>query len=199
MALVWIKRVENRSNLTFILRQNDPSWHPVIHQASNVTLPDTPGGMNAGVQVQNDQRIVVGANGSLSCDYFVIPWDGKGRLLVEAARSGDQAPKTGISAVVGPAPHDDSMDYLLQSGPANLPPIPMGDRGIGHNVELSLIIDPRADGVGEIRFEPTNRNSLPVAKELEKLFWKAVEDAGKALWEMVRKSMGAPKNEAAVD
>src|SRR4051794_17169111 len=90
MAMAWITRVENKTSATTItLKQNDPTWHPVINNR----------------QYKPDEAITVGPGVALDCSYFVIPWQDAGRLQVIG-------PRGSVTWKVGPKDAG-GLDYLI--------------------------------------------------------------------------------------
>lgn len=174
MALVWIKKIINETDHRLVFRQNDPTFHPVIHSAVNIQLPDTPnaptGNFNQDVQVNADQQIIVGSKGRLTCDYFVIPWEGKGRLNIVCLDHGHAS----VNVTVGGGNFitDDAIKFSLPDVEA----IPCGSWGGGTNVEVEVRI--KAD---LIEFKITNANSIPELKQIEKAIIDAIIEAGKKL------------------
>ncbi len=159
MALVWIKNIVNETDHQIVFKQNDPSYHPVIHSGENIKLPDTPGAPsgtfhNKNIQINQDQRIIVGANGKLNCDFFVIPWEGYGRLNIACTTQGHGHEDVNVT-VGGGGLTDDNIKFSIP----NITPIPCGNKGAFVNVEVDVVIKDRA-----FEFRITNLNSIPELK-----------------------------------
>lgn len=160
MALVWIKKITNSSKHAVTFQQNDPSYHPVIHSGINIQLPDTPGApsgsfRNKDIQIGKDQRIVVKSGGALTADYFVIPWEGYGRLKTSCSACGFKSVKAYVG---GGGLTQDSIKF----NQPNFPAMPCGDKGPMLHVELEITVSDKG-----VKFDITNKNSIPELKRLQ--------------------------------
>jgi hypothetical protein len=129
MAMAWIVHIRNTSSAQVTLRQNDPTWHPVIN----------------GHQYGIDEPIVVAPGADLRCSYFVVPWEAYGRLEVTTQRGtytfcvGPNA--TGTDCLKGRASNDQ-----------NPTPLPLGDQGNQfYSPSLEMRLDLSDTGVTFVR------------------------------------------------
>lgn len=122
MAMAWITRVENKtSGTTITLKQNDPTWHPVI----------------GGRQYKPDEAITVAPGAAFDCSFFAIPWQDSGRLQVTG-------PGGSVTWKVGPkdAGGHDYLKGSSDSGGARQEDIDLGPKGsqfVAPSVEFKLV------------------------------------------------------------
>ena len=132
MAMAWIERVVNRSSVNLELTQTDPTWHPV----------------SGGRQYASGERIVVAPGQTMDFQYFVVPWEGYGNLVVSGP---------GGVSTWNVGPRRDNQDYLYgvpQSG-GTATEILLGIRGNQFEAP-SRRYQLSADGHG-VRFEELGR------------------------------------------
>ncbi|MFE8602023.1 hypothetical protein [Archangium violaceum] len=163
MSLVWIKQLTNSSSRTITLKQNDPTYHPVLHSGNRVVLPES--GHHDGspfqrdIQVTQDKPIVVQPGGSFTSDWFVIPWSNSGRLLIEGGQANGS-----LEICVGPFGKDDSdyIHFVAKNGATAVPDVFAYDRGGHVSIEVRVNISEQG-----IVIEPINRTDfLELAKQL---------------------------------
>jgi hypothetical protein len=123
MSMVWITRVANYlPDTTITLRQNDPTYHPVIN----------------GHQYNKNDPIVIPPGVAQDCKWFVIPWANSGRLQV-------QGPDGMLQFNIGPTSlgaSDDSL-RMLDAHENMTNAASMGPRGAGWvaSVDLHLVFN----------------------------------------------------------
>lgn len=88
-CMAWVEQVENNSNMSLTLLQNDPTWHPISN----------------GRRYWKDEPISVAPGSRKSFSYFVIPWVDYGRLRI-------RGPHGYVDAVVGPKAGAGGDDFL---------------------------------------------------------------------------------------
>ena len=132
MTMAWVKRVSNNSSAQITLRQEDPTYHPVINASSGVSLPEQHLTNPEGVQVQSGQSIVISPGGWIECDWFVIPWRGSGKLELIGP-----PPHRSQSVVLGDA---NSFDYLIFDGTVN-EQLKIAGKNSWSNAEFTIEID----------------------------------------------------------
>lgn len=121
--MLWITQIQHSSpamgNVT--IRQNDPTWHPVIN----------------GYEYQPDEEIIIGPGQTLDLQYCVIPWADAGRLNISFGGNS-------LNHQVGPVSFA-SPDYLRAYN-ANtgqqIESAEMGPRGPGSvaSIDLHLLL-----------------------------------------------------------
>ena len=172
MSLVWIKQLSNSSSRTITLKQNDPTYHPVLHSGTGVSLPDS-GHANGSpfqkdFQVTQDKPIIVQPGGSFTSDWFVIPWSNSGRLLIEGGQGNGS-----LEICVGPFGKEnaDYIHFVNKNGATAVPDVFAYDRGIHVAIDVRVLISDQG-----IVIEPINRTDyIELAKQLIQI--------AKDLWE----------------
>src|SRR5690349_6849779 len=89
MAMVWITKIYNFRSETFVLQQNDPTYHPVING-----------------QQYNNRPIYITPGFNADANWFVIPWADTNAYLTA------QGPGGTLTFDVGPAKATDTDDSL---------------------------------------------------------------------------------------
>jgi hypothetical protein len=128
MALVWITKLFNFRRETFVLRQNDPTYFPVI----------------GGQSFADGTPITVGPGSQRDASQFVIPWTGaRNTAGTQTARLDVHGPHGVVSFNVGPKDANTGHDFLLGfDGHQNeLVGADMGPRGPFYAVSLHLVFN----------------------------------------------------------
>jgi hypothetical protein len=141
MATVWIERIYNFRDETFVVKQNDGTWHPYIYQA---------GEPSGGKRYLEDEPIQVPPGAALECSYFFIPWSDWGRVRIEG-------PAGSLEVVVGPA-NLQNLDYLrgFDEQRNEVLTVQMGPRGGWWSSSLALHLVFDQTGVRWVIWSATN-------------------------------------------
>ena len=130
MASAWIKTITNSTQHTLQFIQSDPMMHPTIEQSHKVRIVEqNNNNPQGGVQVQSGQTIEIAPGGSLTANWFAIPWQGSGTLVF---KKGDRH----VTFTTGPK---NGVDYLIVDGVVD-ETIRIGQQHGWQNLELSLNI-----------------------------------------------------------